>query len=224
MFYILKYKHLMFILVSLLFILFGSCKNSKKESKGVEVEVVSDSLIVAGSQFGGIVGTNNIEDLRKKYAIYRIKDDTIWDSEGIGKILVTKIDRNTPQEIVVYWADNKFHQKIGMIQTAQPHSPFKTSQGVCINTSLTELRRINGAPITFSAFDSDSESTDLVSFNGGLLDKLNSPLLIELSLDISDKGNFPRELIEDNTLSSDDSKIKQYFDRIYISSLSVVFK
>jgi hypothetical protein len=108
--------------------------------------------IVAGRQFGPITETTTRAELQ---SLFRgaVKDADVHIGEGIctrGTIVLP----GTADEADVAWQDER-HTRIAFVRTTTAGSRWRTTRGVGIGTTLSELVKIAGQVLTFSGFGWD---------------------------------------------------------------------
>lgn len=199
--------------------LLASCKDKKNEKtpdKEPEKKAVANPYLITDSSWGAITRTTDFEGLKKIFGADSIKDERVCGPECADSIDVTFVYRGSEREICVYWKDSAYHKTIGMLECWNEASPYYTDKGLKIGSTMTELLRLNGKPITFSGFGWDYGGM-IQSFNGGALEK--SPLVLRLNLsDYSDN-----DLTGDTELNTDMEAVKKKMDLMAVYMLGLSF-
>jgi hypothetical protein len=168
--------------------------------------------ISAGKEFGPIRETTTSRELQ---ALFR---GAITDAEvSIGEGLCTTgavVLPGTPDAIAVAWQDQD-RTRVAFVRTVTAGGRWRTARGVRIGTTLPDLVRIAGTPLTFSGFGWDY---------GGSLDwsEANASINVRLSL-MHDEAlaKLPRadEIYGDREVRSDHPVISRA--RITVSEITL---
>src|SRR6187402_816110 len=135
----------------LLIVILLSCKNDdKKETKTTEQTVAIDSTLITDNSWGPIHETADIDTLKSIYTASNLRDERICGPECADSIDVTFIYPETSKEIIVYWLDSFYHKKINFLESTQPGSPYHTTTGLKVGSTLNDILKVNGKPISFS--------------------------------------------------------------------------
>ena len=196
-----------------------NCKNANKQP-AIESEkimpVAIDSTLVTDSSWGPVTKNADIASLLKIYGNANVKDERICGPECADSIDVTRIYPDTNSEFTVYWKDSLYHRAISFIETRAENSPYHTAAGLKTGSTLQDLLKENGKPISFSGFGWDYGGY-IQSFQKGNLDK--TP--IGFRLDVAETNdNF---LLGDTELSTEMPAVKKALDKITVWTLSLSF-
>jgi hypothetical protein len=199
-------------------VLVVSCKQKDKkqgdEKTTQEIKNVSDSVLVTDSTWGSITVSSDFDDLKKMYGESNIKDETICGPECVDSVDVTLVYPGSNKEFIVYWEDSLYHKKIGLIRCYTKDAPYHTTGGIKIGTTLEELLKMNGKPISFFGFGWDYGGT-VFSLNHGVLENSN----VRFNLDISENTTGDNAVYGDTEISSDMPAVKKLQDKIHVSEL-----
>ncbi len=201
-----------------------SCKQ-KKGGGNVEtkadtlIKKMADSLLITDSSWGGINASTDMDGLKSLYGVANIKDD--WEMpEGIDSVAVTRVYPDSSAEFRIYWQDSFYHKKISSVKCYSNEAVYHTDKGIKIGTTLRELEKINGKPISFYGFGWDEEG-GLSSLNHGALDHTGLGFRLSIS-GVEDKDVGP--ITTDGILSSDMPAVKKVQDKITVAALFHLFK
>ncbi len=197
---------------------FLSCTENKKGEPTTQptIKTTIDSSLVTDSAWGPITTKTDFTALQNSYGAANVKDERICGPECIDSLDVTKINADTPKEIIVYWKDSAYHKSIGMLVSYAEGSPYRTATGLKIGSSLKDILLLNGKKIGFSGFGWDYGGY-IQSFNNGKLEK--SP--IQFRLDLMDDTSTV--LLGDIELNTDMPAVQEKLDKIKAYQLSLVF-
>lgn len=195
------------------------CKQKdKKQSANNENKIAIDSTLLTDSTWGPVSASTNFGDLQRIYGSAHIKDDSICGPECADTIAVTKVYPDSTHEFIVYWNDSFYHKKIEMVRCYMAGAPYHSASGIKLGTTLTELLKINGKPISFSGFGWDYGG-GVGTFGGGTLESSN----LRFTLDVGE-GVSEDSLFGDRELNSEMPVVKKFADKIRVSELFMPFK
>ncbi len=131
-------------------------------------DMARDFLIVPGKRLGAITLTTSETDLINLYGADNVGRSVVM-SAGNKKEDCTVVFAQAREELRITWTDaNRI--KIKAIYLLYPNSKWVTAQGMQVGISLSELVKINHAPIAFYGFNWDYSGT-IVSWKAGALFK-----------------------------------------------------
>lgn len=170
--------------------------------------------LITAQSFDKITKTSTYKDLQKLYGANNVKDDEDYGPEGADTIKVTKIYAETKNEIVVYWAENKFHKKIASIECYQAGAPYYTSDSIKIGSTLKKLLQVNGKKINFSGTDWDY---------GGFISSYNKGKLANSSITYSlgSGKNMSQKLMGEGQFNTDMAIVKKNLDKVTVIKIGV---
>ncbi len=144
----------------LLFITVLGCKfegNDKKYETPKAIDAsknIANWTCVPGEKVGLINKNFTEADIIKAYGKENVNRQEI--SMGEGEVATsTVVYPNTDNEIFISWQLDKPFQVITEILIENEKSPWGTSQGVSIGSTLEELVKINGKDFQFAGFEWD---------------------------------------------------------------------
>ena len=196
-----------------------SCNNDNKKlviTSEKIMPVAIDSALVTDSSWGPITRNADIASLIATYSNSNVKDERVCGPECADSIDVTRIYPDTKNEFVVYWKDSLYHKAISFIEARADNSPYHTAAGLKVGSTLSDLLKENGKPISFSGFGWDYGGF-VQSFQYGKLD--NST--IGFRLDVAETNN--NSLLGDTELSTEMPVVKKALDKITVWTISLSF-
>jgi len=195
-----------------------SCANDKKPTPVFEEKMLVsiDSTLITDSSWGPISEKTDFVLLKQAYGNENVKDERICGAECVDSIDVTRIYPDSPKEFVVYWKDSLYHKAISFIEARAENSPYHTAAGLKIGSTLQDLLKENGKPISFSGFGWDYGGY-VQSFQLGKLDKSS----IGFRLDIAETND--NALQGDTELNTDMPAVKKAIDKITVWTISLSF-
>jgi hypothetical protein len=166
-------------------------------------------LVIPGGRFGPVEpdasGADLAAALGDAYA-----EDVAYLGEGFcgaGALLYG----GTPDAIRVAFVDDTRALVASAVADTEG-ARWRTTEGVGVGTSLEELARLNGAPITFTGFGWDRGGT-VIGYGGGALASYRDDAGFFVLLDASPRPTA-RALVGDHDVSSDDPALADYDVRV----------
>jgi hypothetical protein len=198
--------------LSCLILLLIACNSKHKEPSGENPPASHiDSFLVTDSAWGLITDSSTIEDLNTIYGAANVKDERICGAECVDSVDVTIVNGEGPRSFIVYWEDSNYHKSISTINSGSDNSLFHTATGLKVGSSLNDLLKYNGKPITFYGFGWDYGGY-VSSYQGGKMER--SPISFRLDLaEGSDK------LYGDGEFTTDMPEVKAALDKIMITEI-----
>lgn len=194
-----------------------SCANDKKEKKVIDKPTTNiDAILVTDSSWGAITSKTDIEGLKEIFGEANVVNERICGPECVDSIDVTKVYKDSNKELVIHWADDRYHKAIYMIESSGEAAPYHTSTGLKIGSKMRELLTENGKPITFLGFGWDYGG-NITSFNKGKFDSSNIKFRLDLPGEVEDQAMFG-----DTELSTVMPDVEEYLDQIVIYKLFLV--
>jgi len=150
-----------------------------------------------------------LQDLQRRFGAGNVKVEQIPGAEGESLRGVMLFPDDPIRRATVYFQDEQSLLGLAMVSIDEDRSEWKLVSGAGIGTSLAELRRINGAPFTFSGFGWDYGGT-IIDWHGGKLSPASDGAAfarIQLRMPQDDVGEkaYPQG---DSRFSSDDPRWK----------------
>lgn len=199
-------RYLLFFVIVLFLLPACKLENSPQRQQAPQTVDASKEIrnwtIISGQKVGLIEANFGEADIIKAYG----KENVVREEIGVGEgesTTATVLFSKTDNEIFVSWKTGKEFQEISEILIENTESPWTTSQGVSIGTSLEELAKINGKEFKFAGFEWDySGFTN--DWQGGKIDK-NLTVFLEPD---NPEVIYP-DLLGDSLFSSDNPKAKE---------------
>ena len=163
-----------------------------------------------------------MRDLQNRFGAGNVEVAEIPGAEGESFRGVLLFPDDPGRRATVYFQDPQNLLGLAMVSIDEDHSQWKLVSGVGIGTPLSEVRRINGKPFTFSGFDWDYGGT-IIDWHGGKLAPANDEAVfarVQLQMPQGNAGDkaYPQG---DSQFSSDDPRWKDL--GITVAGFSVNF-
>ena len=183
-----------------------SCKFDSAEkpfnprSVNAEKEIFNWTII-PGEKVGLIEKDFTEADIIGRYG----RENVVRKEIGIGEgemATATVLFPGTANELTILWQPNQKFTKLERFIIENEKSPWTTSQGVAVGTSLDKLEEINGGPFQFAGFEWDNSGYANDWQDGRIPD--NVIVFLEPS---NPKLVYP-DLLGDGLFSSENEKAK----------------
>jgi hypothetical protein len=206
----------MLLLLTLISLLVA-CKNEKKTTPAVVAPVVkTDSSLITDTSWGLINNNTDIGALKKMFGENNIKDERVCGPECADSIDVTFVFRDQPNEFCINWQDSGYHKQISFIECWRENSPYHSSTGLKIGSTLNDILKLNRQKITFSGFGWDYGGI-IQSYNKGTME--NTP--VQYRLDLSESTD--NSLFGDTELNTDMPSVKKMLDKMLVYYIALSF-
>jgi hypothetical protein len=192
----------------------NSQTNSQDSGKNIQTSISSDEYLITDTSFGKINKTTTFNDLENMFGKNNIQDTIDYGAEGMDSFIVTKINSNTPKEIVINWQLDKFHKAIGTVDCFQENAPYHTADSLKIGSTLEKLVQVNGKKINFYGTGWDYGGI-ITSYNNGKFQ--HSTLYFQLDA----KSGASEKVMGDRELNTDLPQVKANFKKLYIAKISL---
>ncbi len=159
---------------------------------------VNDWMCIPFLRVGPIEPHSSIDDLIRIFGSDNVLKKTVYGAEGTEKFEASLIFPGTPNELIVFWQDNKYGTVPSAVSIRRQGSEWKTVQGIQIGTSLAELNTINGRPFSFYGFGWDYGGSIPMQWNGGRMAAVKGLFLV-----LREIRDLPRQYYGDKILNSD---------------------
>ena len=159
---------------------------------------VNDWMCIPFLRAGPIRPSSSIDDLIRMFGLENVQQRTVYGAEGVEKFEATIIFPETPNQLIVFWQDNKYGTVPSSVSIRKQGSAWKTVQDIQIGTNLTELNAINGRPFSFFGFGWDYGGSIHAHWNGGSMASVKGLFLV-----LQESRDLPRQYYGDKKLSSD---------------------
>ncbi len=191
-----------------------SLENQKDSTTHVPITTTTDEYLITDTSFGKINKATRYNDLEKMFGKNNIQDTINYGAEGMDSFIVTKIFSNTPNEIVVTWQLDKFHNAIAAVDCFQQNSPYHTTDSLKTGSTLEKLVQVNGKKINFYGTGWDYGGL-ITSYNNGKFKKSNIFFSLNSTPDASSK------VMGDKELNTDMPMVKENLKKLFISKISL---
>lgn len=175
------------------------------------------SNLVAKNQFAGIKKGMAYKDLVALYGKAQITEDVESGAEGEGEIKITVVFKDTPKEMIVYWAEKKWHTQIVSVACRQTKSPYQTADSLHVGSDLNALVKANKAAIAFYGFGWDYGGTITNYYKGKLT---NSTVRFFIDWD----GKNDDTLLGEGEFNSNMPKVKSRAAKIKVARIESNFE
>lgn len=158
---------------------------------------------------GDFSADTTLADLQNRFGAGNVEVQEIPGAEGGSFRGVVLFPDDPTRRATVYFQDPQDLLGLAMVSIDEDRSLWKLASGVGIGTPLSELRRINGKPFTFSGFGWDYGGT-VIDWHGGKLAPASDGAVfarVQLRLPQGDAGDKSHPQ-GDSRFSSDDPRWK----------------
>ena len=119
------------------------------------VAVENDWLCLPYDRLGPIRASAKEEDLLQLFGAEQVQRRTIYVAEGTEKRDVSVIYPYSANEVILFWRDNQYGQRLSHAWVKKEDSSWKTAENITVGTPLAELNRLNGQPFRIVGFGWD---------------------------------------------------------------------
>lgn len=154
-----------------------------------------DFLLIPGERMGPLYAAHSMEnDLVQTFGSQNVKRQEIYLGEGATApgFLIFADTRN---QVEVYYDTSVVKDRPAFLRISEEGTDWKSPEGITIGTTLEELVKINGKPITFFGFGWDYGGA-VSNWNNG---KINAGLMLILN---DTRSNTPEGLLGDKEILS----------------------
>ena len=117
--------------------------------------VENDWLCLPFERVGPILASAKEEDLLQLFGAEQVQRRTIYVAEGTEKRDVSVIYPYSANEVILFWRDNQYGQRLSHAWVKKEDSSWKTAENITVGTPLAELNRLNGQPFRIVGFGWD---------------------------------------------------------------------
>lgn len=117
--------------------------------------VANDWLCIPFQRVGPITAATTAAELIELFGEENVQRRTIPGAEGTEYYNVSVVYPDTPNQLIVFWQNNRYGSVPQSVAVRQAGTAWKTVYGITVGTSVEELNRINGQPFTISGFGWD---------------------------------------------------------------------
>ncbi|MGK9118170.1 hypothetical protein [Olivibacter jilunii] len=137
---------------------------SKKEEKAAD----QDPNLITCEGIGKVKLSYSHADLEKEFGADKLADTT-KEVEG-KKVSVTKVFKDTPEEVTVFWAETTApFTKAVKLSVSDEMGPYQLEEGIRVGSTLKDMVKANNfLPVTFTNFYANVDGfARIESFNDG---------------------------------------------------------
>ena len=131
------------------------------------------------------VGNMNAEEIARNFPDSNLEEGEDMFEEGTEKRAYTILYPDTEDELIITW-DQENRENVHSIKFTSK-GKWSTSTGVDIGTTLAELNKLNGKPVSFYGFGWDYSGA--VDWNGGKLAKSGVAVFLKSDEQVPNKFN-----------------------------------
>ncbi len=165
-----------------------------------------DVTVVAGKKFGVLHNKISHDDLQKIYGENQIR---VYRDTLRGRFYATTVlFEGQNNELQIVWHNEELLQYPNMCYFKHPKATWQADKGIKIGTKLSELIKLNEAPIEFIGFGNQMEG-GLVQFKEGKLKDFGKYYTVFLGYDSKENPNIDSSLLGSATFSSHASVLKK---------------
>lgn len=171
-----------------------SVKETETPASDTQTATNTDYLLRGGDNpmAGKVNKQTTTADVTTAYGKENVKQDQIAPNGDMQPMDATRLFADTPNELQIFWLPNK---KAQLVVSSNENSPWHTTEGIKIGTTLNELVALNGGkPFKFSGFGWDYGGS-VTSWEGGTLDK--NPDYKGLYIGLNPKNEISEQLQND---------------------------
>ena len=164
--------------------------------------VENDWLCLPFERVGPILASAKEEDLLQLFGAEQVQRRTIYVAEGTEKRDVSVIYPYSANEVILFWRDNQYGQRLSHAWVKKEDSSWKTAENITVGTPLAELNRLNGQPFRIVGFGWDYGGYIPVRQEGTLIQQKG------LCLRLAPTRQLPRQYYGDGVkVSSEDPEL-----------------
>ena len=164
--------------------------------------VENDWLCLPFERVGPILASAKEEDLLQLFGAEQVQRRTIYVAEGTEKRDVSVIYPYSANEVILFWRDNQYGQRLSRAWVKKEDSSWKTAENITVGTPLAELNRLNGQPFRIVGFGWDYGGYIPVRQEGTLIQQKG------LCLRLAPTRQLPRQYYGDGVkVSSEDPEL-----------------
>nr|WP_320146911.1 hypothetical protein [uncultured Anaeromusa sp.] len=115
----------------------------------------NDWLCLPFERVGPILASAKEEDLVQLFGVEQVQRRTIYVAEGTEKRDVSVIYPYSANEVILFWQDNQYGQRLSHAWMKKEGSSWRTAENITVGTPVAELNRLNGQPFRIVGFGWD---------------------------------------------------------------------
>ncbi|MDH3246123.1 MAG: SH3 domain-containing protein [Saprospiraceae bacterium] len=156
-------------------------------------------LIIPGERVGRILAADSEQSVIDKLGSENVSRRTVPLGEG-ESIEATVVYPSSPRELLLLW-EQQDYVNLAEIRFEHPRSPWKTSQGLAIGSSLRQIENLNGESFLISGFGWD--------YGGTTLDWRRGAISESVVLIFEEPERVHSTLVGDHAVSSNDKHLSR---------------
>jgi hypothetical protein len=126
--------------------------------------------IVVAKSFGAVTAKTTRAEVAAIYGTANVRDAEIRGPEGTTFPGTVVYGKKPADRFEIIWVDPKTKRKPEIVRVGRAKTRWQTTHGITIGTSLKEIEKLNGKPLTLNGFGWDLGG-GVISWNGGKLAK-----------------------------------------------------
>jgi hypothetical protein len=183
-------------------------------------DAASDALVLPGP----FAADSTPDSLRRIFGAGNVRIGNVPGAEGETSRGVILFPDDPGRRAYLYFQDESTLRGLSLVRVFDAESRWKLDDGIAIGTTLAELVRRNGKPITYSGLGWDYGGV-VQDFGGGTLEPHKGQVMRSWRLgpkdDTADAANaYP---IGEDSYRSDDPRYPRQGDVVVVNELSVSF-
>lgn len=183
-------------------------------------EAVSDTLVLPGP----LAADSTPDTLRRQFGAAYVQIGDVPGAEGETARGVILFPDDPTRRAYLYFQDETRLRGLSLVRVFDAGSRWKLDDGIAIGTTLAELVRRNGKPITYSGLGWDYGGA-VQDLGGGALEPRKGPLMRSWRLGPKDSEADAADAypIGEGSYRSDDPRYPRQGDAVVVNELSVTF-
>ena len=148
-----------------LLVLWNSCSQPAPQTAE---DTIDPAILISCEGIGPVKLSYSYEDLEKQFGAKALSEH---ENNVTGKF--TGLWEGEPRHINIYWKEKlPPYKNIRYLEVNQADGPYTTEKGLRVGISLKDAVKMNGdMPVTFLNFYAPGNSGQILSFNGGDIEK-----------------------------------------------------
>ena len=173
---------------------------SPQGKNGADAQV--DKNLISCEGIGEVKLSDTYADLEKRFGAKALSEH-----ENTISGIYTSVWDGTSKQINVFWKEkNAPFTQIKYLEVSADDSPYHTKDGFQIGLNTEEIQKLNGLmPLTFNNFYENVDPGQIVSFNGGTIEKEQPcigghlDMINKKNIDINEIRDFQNEKTVETT-------------------------
>ena len=173
---------------------------------------------ITETSFGLVKLTDDYQKIIAKYGSENVIDEELDQFESGNVLTVSIVNKGKRDEFIVYW--ESLHETILSIEATNVESPFTDEYGIGIGTTLEELVKINGNPITCNGFKWEFGGM-IISFNNGKLKGPAENRSVHYWLELKEDKEPNADILGEGEFKSDAPQMKKSLKHIVVNNIGI---